>query len=324
MALDPRERAKREFALSGRAGLADLPALLRQAAQQQANPNVFLLGGAGEGASRQRGSPGINPLINIFGGSAAPGSATPGAATAGGGGSALPGFTGPSPSSTGRFGGDTGAGDAFSDPSVTMSDFGPFSTPRNIMNLMGFLSGSPFLGTTIGKMFQDLFGPYGVIGPERPIVGTDLFAKMVAAGRQADVANQIQSEPFLSSPMDPFSGPGGEPGGFGPVGLSEADELNEFGGGGGGMGGGDDMSGVGTGPGEDMGGGMVHGGGLISEAERPGTAQDVNKTLQEGEFVVRREAVQALGPAFLRRLNRAGTKRLSSVMVPPRQPGGRR
>ena len=55
MALDPRERAKREFAFSGRAGLSDLPALLRQIAEQEANQNVFLLGGAGEGAARRRG-----------------------------------------------------------------------------------------------------------------------------------------------------------------------------------------------------------------------------------------------------------------------------
>jgi hypothetical protein len=65
-------------------------------------------------------------------------------------------------------------------------------------------------------------------------------------------------------------------------------------------------------------------GGLISEARVPGvTGGHVPETLQEGEFVVRREAVNALGPEFLKRLNM--TRRLSDLpMVPPRRPGGRR
>lgn len=65
----------------------------------------------------------------------------------------------------------------------------------------------------------------------------------------------------------------------------------------------------------------------MSEDEVPGiTGGDVPaQLLQEGEFVIRREAVQALGPALFRKLNQAGSKKLSDLpMVPPRKPGGRR
>lgn len=447
MALDPREKALRDFAFSGRASLSDLPALLQKVAQQQAGPNIFLAGGGGE-AARNRGAPGVNPLINIFGSSAAAGGVP---ASTGGAAPALS-----SPSAASRLGssllstegGDTSAGDTFSDPTVAMSDFGPFSTPRNIMNLMGFLSMNPFLGTTIGKAFQSLFGPFGVVGPERPPVGTLPFDKVVEAGRKADVLNEIEGLDFLGSPsIDPFAGFSGGGGGFGTAGfgggLSEADELNEFGGGGGGgdggTGGGGSSGGVGCfaswtpismadgsvkqiheiRPGDivmsfdddgslvpgtvtqtiaranaavvvlsdgtvctpdhrflDLNGGFTevakladgvgvggfgksvlvvgepvkqtvhnftvepthtyiandwrvsnikHFGGLISESRVPGRmAADVPETLQEGEFVIRRDAVQALGPAFLERLNRTGRRPLSSVMVPPRRAGGRR
>lgn len=100
------------------------------------------------------------------------------------------------------------------------------------------------------------------------------------------------------------SGRGGAPGGPG-TGGSGRDSPGDGGGGGGG--GGPGGSGGGSGPGGPGGGAGEgrHTGGIVSEDERPGiTAGDVpNQLLQEGEFIVRREAVQNVGQPFMDAIN---------------------
>lgn len=72
------------------------------------------------------------------------------------------------------------------------------------------------------------------------------------------------------------------------------------------MGGGVDTEAIGKG---GPGVGQLHGGGPVSESEKPGQAQDVNKTLQEGEYVMSRDAVKAFGTEIFNALNKAAKKR---------------
>lgn len=72
-----------------------------------------------------------------------------------------------------------------------------------------------------------------------------------------------------------------------------------------GAGDGDDFSGVGTDPGEDMGGNMLAKGGLISEREKKGKGKPVKKTLHEGEYVMTRKAVKRFSPILFRLMNQA-------------------
>ncbi len=74
-------------------------------------------------------------------------------------------------------------------------------------------------------------------------------------------------------------------------------------------GGGGDRDG-GFGKGDDPGGGAAgspfHEGGVIPESRVPGkTGADTQETLQEGEYVIRKEVVDKLGPAFFDAINKA-------------------
>ena len=177
-------------------------------------------------------------------------------------------------------------------------------------------------GAAVGGM---LGGQPGVQGPIAPQVGTREFANTVAAGDFAGAIADMQSH-GLGVGMGDFATQGelaggsftdpGHPAGGSSGGRGAA--AGPYGGGrggggrGGGGGGGGDFSGVGTGPGGDMGAGMLHGGGMISEGEKPGYAQDVNKTLQEGEYVMNRAAVEAFGKPIFDALNKAAKRKSSA------------
>jgi hypothetical protein len=94
-----------------------------------------------------------------------------------------------------------------------------------------------------------------------------------------------------------------------PHGLGPGGDAGSGGGAGGSPGGGSPGGGGVGGPGGGEGGTAdYHQGGKISEKEKPGTAQDVDKTLQEGEFVMSRAAVQAFGDKLFEVLNNAAKK----------------
>jgi hypothetical protein len=157
---------------------------------------------------------------------------------------------------------------------------------------------STLAGASMGLGFTPL-APVGALG---------LAATPVAAA--AEGLQSMFGPGVVGGPVAPQVGTGQ----IGAVSPSPSIDVSQSGRGFGGMGpgagpsGGSDMSGVGTGAGEDMGAGMLHSGGKISEGEKAGTAQDVNKTLQEGEFVMSRAAVQAFGDKLFEVLNEAGKR----------------
>ncbi len=97
----------------------------------------------------------------------------------------------------------------------------------------------------------------------------------------------------------------------GESGVDSGDESDNMGGDGGTGGGGDSGDGgssSGGGPsGGDTDGSSFHAGGPVPESRVPGVAgADTRETLQEGEYVVNRDAAQAIGPEALGQINAAG------------------
>lgn len=195
------------------------------------------------------------------------------------------------------------------------------------------LAGVPGLGV-FGPVAGTLQGQPGVQGPIAPEVGSREFADTVSAGKFGSAIADMMSHGLNVAPTRRglfgwggrgggsgmtaagYAGLPGPAGTFGPTGFTPGSPFSNISpskgggfyggrdGGGSGMGGGGDFSGVGTGPGEDMGAGMLHGGGMVSESEKPGQAQDVTKTLQEGEYVMSRSAVEAFGKPIFDALNK--------------------
>lgn len=354
MALDPVVNELREIAFSGAATLADIPFLAQRIKQEQTgqfgqtSPGLEAAGG-GRGGGSGLGAGLFEPTADV-------------GVTAGGGG----GFSGVSslenfaqafsdrPASGEALVGGRGGPDAEGgDVSVAAADFSPTSEIGKALSAFAALTGIP--AGPVANALSGLFGPFGVVGPSRPAIGTQSFSDVVGATQQAREINDrieamegalgrdlspaeqsIAEADFEASPsFDPGFGTGapGQPGSAdnpgpgtgGPAAGSPAGGAQaaagqapgtgarggaESGGGGGGAGGGDGGpggSGGGSGPGGPGGGAGEgrHIGGIVSEDERPGiTAGDVpNQLLQEGEFIVRREAVQNIGEPFMDALN---------------------
>ena len=318
MALTAEQEASRQFAFSGNATLADIPGLLRRLTPPPSNsPNINLSLGGGEDPARARGGGsnitnqfGVIPAINTVEATSGGGADLFGV-LGGGAGFTDPGFL------EGRGGPDAEGGN------VGLTDFS--EDDQSIANAFGALTGIPGIGSALGK-----FG-IGVLGPTTPAVGTRSFRGVTNATAQARALNEAGITAAEAAGAGGPAGPGSTGGvGESGVGSGRSGAPGGPGTGGSGSDGGGGDSGGGAGGDSDGGGGPAGGrdtGGIVSENEVPGVIGGpvFNQRLQEGEFVIRREAVQALGPALLNKLNNAGTRRLSDLPgVPPRKPGGRR
>lgn len=163
---------------------------------------------------------------------------------------------------------------------------GRFDMPVGMQVGLGMLPGfGPALAMAKGA--KAVLGPHAVFGgPVNPQVGTAAFDAVVAAGRAARDRNAGAHDGSTNT----GGGTGGasHPGGRGDPGIGP-----QHGVGGGGRGGG--RGGPSPG-GPDPHGGGFHGGGPVSESLVPGRqGADVGATLQEGEHVMNREAVEMAG-----------------------------
>lgn len=215
--------ARRRFAFSGRAGLADIPGLY--ALQGGAGgPDVLALGGGGpgEGGDPERAGGGSLRLAGLSeAGLAAQGGAPIGPGTSqdaqdyaafvdfvqrSGIDPASLGITLDQGGAGGRLGRDLDSSGYGYDPRAAR-----YSMPLELQAGLGMVPGMS-LGLGFNRLAQFLGGPYGVIGgPVAPVPGTPAFAASVAATRQAGALNTLAglASQNIAARPDIFGGGGG-------------------------------------------------------------------------------------------------------------------